>query len=143
VSAAEPVPLMIRGPGPGPIEAAAGATVKVPLKLVRRGVVSGNVAQLRIFGQGFDKAAAVDVPVSADSHEFPLDLAKLKIEPGRHTIMLYGAVTTAYRPPPEAEKPVSATDIVDIIVSEPILLDVKPAAAVGPTGTAPEGEKKS
>lgn len=142
VSVAEPAPLAIRGPGSGPIEAASGATVKVPISLVRRGALSGNVMQLRFFGQGFDKAAAVDVPLSADSHEIPLDLAKLKIEPGRHMIMLYGAATAAYRPPPAGDKPVSATDIVDIVVSEPILLDVKPAAA-GPSGTAPEGGKKS
>ena len=143
VAAAEPAPLTIRGPGSGPVEAALGATVKVPISLVRRGALSGNVMQLRILGQGFDKAAAVDVPVAADSHVIPLDLAKLKIEPGRHTIMFYGAVTSAYRPPPAGDKPVPATDIVDIIVSEPIDLDVKPAATVGPSGTASGGEKKS
>lgn len=137
-STAEPFPLSLRGPATGPVQATAGTTVKVPMTLVRRGKLLGTVTQLRMFGQGFDKAAAVDVPLSADSHDVPIDLGKLAIEPGRHTIVLYGAATVAYQPPPEGDKPAAAVDIAEIIVSEPIELDVKPAAAA-----APQGEKKS
>jgi hypothetical protein len=137
-SAAEPFPLALRGPAGGPIEAVAGSTVRIPLSLVRRGKLTGSVTQLRAFGQGFDKAAAVDVPLSADAHEVPIDLGKLAIEPGRHTIVLYGAATVAYQPPPDGEKAAAAVDIAEIIVSEPIHLEVKPAAVA-----APEGEKKS
>jgi hypothetical protein len=142
-STAEPFPLALRGPAAGPIEATAGSTVTIPITLVRRGKLLGTVTQLRMFGQGFDKAAAVDVPLSADSHDVPIDLGKLAIEPGRHTIVLYGAATVAYQPPPDGDKPAAAVDIAEIIVSEPIQLDVKPAAAAGSQQTAPQGEKKS
>jgi len=137
-STVEPFPLSIHGAAAGPIQADAGSTVKIPLTLVRRGKLLGTVTKLRMFGEGFEKAAAVDVPLSADSHEVPVDLGKLSIEPGRHTIVLYGAATVAYQPPPEGDKPATAVDIAEIIVSEPIELDVKPAAAA-----APQGEKKS
>jgi hypothetical protein len=142
-SAAEPFPLSIRGSTTGPIEAAAGATVTVPISLVRRGKLLGTVTQLRMFGQGFDKVAAVTVPLTADSHAFPLDLAKLAIGPGRHTFVLYGAATVAYQAPTVGDTPAAAVDIAEIIVSEPIQLDVKPAAEAGPQGSAPQGEKKS
>ena len=142
-STTEPFPLTIRGTAAGPIEAAAGAAVKVPITLVRRGKLQGNVTQLRVFGQGFEKAAAFNVPLTADTHECEFDLAKLKIEPGRHTILLYGAATVAYQPPPDGDKPAAAVDIAEIIVSEPIHLDVQPAADAGSQGTAPQGEKKS
>ena len=143
VSAAEPFPLALRGPAAGPIEAAAGSIVTIPITLVRRGKLLGTVTQLRMFGQGFDKAAAVDVPLSADSHNVPIDLGKLAIEPGRHTIVLYGAATVAYQPPPVGDTPAAAVDIAEIIVSEPIQLDVKPAAAGFSQETVPQGEKKS
>jgi len=142
-STAEPFPLAVRGPATGPVQAAAGTTVKVPITLVRRGTLLGTVTQLRMFGEGFDKAAAIDVPLSADSHDVPIDLGKLVIEPGRHTIVLYGAATVAYQPPPEGDKPAAAVDIAEIIVSEPIQLDVQPAATAGSRQTAPQGEKKS
>lgn len=142
-STAEPFPLALRGPAAGPIEAAAGSIVTIPITLVRRGKLLGTVTQLRMFGQGFDKAAAVDVPLSADSHNVPIDLGKLAIEPGRHTIVLYGAATVAYQPPPVGDTPAAAVDIAEIIVSEPIQLDVKPAAAGFSQETVPQGEKKS
>ena len=137
-STAEPFPLAIRGPAAAPIEAVAGTTVTIPITLVRRGKLLGTVTQMRMFGEGFEKAAAVDVPLSADSHEVQIDLGKLAIEPGRHAVVLYGAATVAYQPPPNGATPATAVDIAEIIVSEPIQLDVKPAATA-----APQGEKKS
>ena len=55
-----------------------------------------------------------------------LDLAKLKTPPGEYTIAFYGNAVAKYRPQQDVggangqSDAVKTTDIVDIIVSEPI-----------------------
>ncbi len=142
-STVEPFPLSIRPATPGPIEATAGGIVTVPIELIRRGKLSGNVTRLRIFGAGFEKAAAVDVPLTVDSHDFPIDLAKLKIESGQHTILLYGAATVSYHPPATGEKAASPVDIAEIVVSEPIQLNIKPTGEAAAQDSGGQDPKRS
>ncbi|MDA1053825.1 MAG: serine protease [Planctomycetota bacterium] len=158
-------------------EVAAGETLKIPLKHVRREDFSGDIMGLRTFGAGFDQTPNFEVSLKADQSEAVLDLAKLKTPPGEYLIAFYGSAVAKYRYNPEAvtaaefahkraqqeaaeaaqevEKSVPAAaerkqaaeaalvaaakrlqeataqaqpkDIVDIIISEPIAIRVKPA----------------
>ena len=64
----------------------------------------------------------LDVATGLDDHAV-LDLAALKTPPGDYLIAFYGSAVAKYRQQP-AEQP---KDIVDIVVSEPIAIRVKPA----------------
>lgn len=140
VGGVEAAPLTLRPRQPGPIEVAADGTLLVPLAVARRADVSGGTVQLRTFGPGFERAAAFEIQLLGDAAEAKIDLAKLKLPPGEHTIAFYGAAVTKYAPgaavpaapqaavpaPPKPSKPAAApTDIADILVSEPVTVRIK------------------
>jgi len=83
-------------------EAAAGATLTIPLKHVRRSEFSGATLNLRTFGAGFDNTPSFDVSLTADQSEAVLDTAKLKTPPGDYLIAFYGGAVEKYRYNPEA-----------------------------------------
>jgi len=115
-----------------PVTAVAGTTVEIPLAVNRRGEFSGTTARLKVCGGPFDKAGDVEVPLAGGTATLPLDLKKLGVPPGEHTICLVGGGVTAYRPPSPVAKgpptpPPAAQDIAEIIVSEPIRIHVTTA----------------
>ena len=75
----------------------------------------------KTMGAGFEKVS-FDLPLNADRSEAVLDLASLKTPPGDYLIAFYGGAVAKYRQKPD-DKP---KDIVDIIVSQPIAIRVKP-----------------
>ncbi len=83
-------------------EVAAGQSLIIPLTHVRRYEFSGKKLSLKTFGAGFEKNAAFDVPLDADTAEAVLDLAKLKTPPGDYTIAFYGSAVAKYGYHPEA-----------------------------------------
>jgi hypothetical protein len=80
----------------------------------------------RTLGSGFEQLA-FDLPLDADHSEAVIDLAALKTPPGDYLIAFYGAAVAKYQPQPQAADAAKPSDIVDIIVSEPIAIRVKPA----------------
>ncbi|MFM8893652.1 MAG: serine protease [Planctomycetia bacterium] len=139
VGVAERAPLSLEAAAEGPVDAVAGTTLTLPLRLVKRGEFSGGLLQVKAFGAGFEGLPAFDIPLAGDGHETAIDLEKLKIPPGDHTIALYGTAIVKYRPPakPGAEPP-AAVDTAEIVVSRPIRLRVAapPAAAATPAPQA-------
>jgi hypothetical protein len=111
-------------------EATVGSKLTIPLLHTRRSEFSGSVLQLRTFGPGFEQVPKFDVSIPADRSEAVLDLAALKTPPGDYLIAFYGSAVAKYRPGPESATNTSPPqDTVDIIVSEPISIRVKPAEA--------------
>jgi len=145
----EAAPLSLRGPPGGPIEVAADGTLSVPLTLSRRAEMSGATVQMKTMGAGFEREPPFDVQLGADAAEARIDIAKLKLPPGDHTIAFYGTLVTKYAPaaaappatataatpaPAKPTKPAATpTDIADILISEPITVRIKaPSAADTP-----------
>ena len=98
-------------------EATAGQKLTIPLIHMRRSEFSGKTIGLKTFGDGFERTPQFEVPLTADSSEAVIDLAKLKTQPGEYLIAFYGSAVAKYQ----------KKDIVDIIVSQPITIRVQPA----------------
>lgn len=105
------------------LEAAVGEKLTVDLVHTRRSEFSGGTMQMRAIGAGFERVPQFDLSLTADSSQVVLDLAALKTPPGDYLIAFHGGGVVKFRPTPQA----APTDIVDIIVSEPIAIRVKPA----------------
>jgi hypothetical protein len=97
VSGFELAPLTIASKGSAILEATAGQKLTVPLTHKRRSEFSGATLQLKVFGDGFERAPALTVPVTADSSQAVLDLATLRTRPGEYVISFYGGAVAKYR----------------------------------------------
>ena len=126
VSGFEFAPITIAPSGNSVLEVAAGKTLTVPLKQTHRSEFSGATMHLKAFGAGFENAPPLELKLTADSSQAVLDLAKLKTPPGDYVIAFYGSAVAKYRNQAKAAKS-KDKDIVDIVVSEPIAVRVKPA----------------
>lgn len=133
VGSVEPAPLTIASKGEGPLEVEAGKSLTIPLEFVRRSEFSGAAAQMKVMGDGFEGHSPIELPLGADAAEAVLDLSKLNVAPGDYTIAFYGGAVAKYVAPTvvpaagaDAAKPKPPQDIVDIVVSKPIALRVKP-----------------
>ncbi|MDG2221820.1 MAG: serine protease, partial [Rubripirellula sp.] len=100
-----------------------GQKLTIPLIHMRRSEFSGSTMSVRTMGTGFERAPKFDIPLGDDASEVTLDLATLKTPPGQYQIAFYGGAVAKYRTK-ESEK---TKDIVDIVVSKPIAIEVKPA----------------
>lgn len=105
-------------------EVAAGGKLTIPLKHTRREDFSGAAISLKTYGDGFDRAGAFDASLKADKSEAVLDLAALKTPPGDYLIAFYGSAVAKHPVKPGDKK---TTDIVDIIITEPIPIRVTAA----------------
>ncbi len=101
VSSAEQAPLTI-APKQKIVEVAAGQKAIVPLTLTRRTEFSGSVIELRAFGDAFERAPKLSVPITADSAEATLDTAALKTAPGDYVVAFYGGAVARYQDNPGA-----------------------------------------
>jgi hypothetical protein len=124
VSGFELAPITIAPYGSDVWEVAAGEKLTIPLIETRRSEFSGATLKLRAFGAGFEQVPSFDVPLTADTSQAVLDLAKLKTPPGVYLIGFYGSAVAKYQSHRDAS---STKDIVDMVVSEPIAIHVKPA----------------
>jgi hypothetical protein len=97
VSGFELAPLSIAPKGSAILEATAGQKLTVPLTHTRRSEFSGATLQLKVFGDGFERALMLTVPVTADSSQAILDLAALRTPPGEYVISFYGGAVAKYR----------------------------------------------
>jgi len=132
VSGAEYAPITIAPAKSDVWEVTAGEKLMIRLVLTRRSEFSGATMQVRAFGAGFERVPPFDVPLSADASQAVLDLGALKTPPGDYLIAFYGGAVAKYRDhaqagAAEAAKAAPSRDIVDIVVSEPIAIRVKPA----------------
>lgn len=124
VGGVELAPLTIAPvPGAEIREASVGQKLVIPLKQTRRNDFSGATVQLRAIGAGFEQAPPFDVRLSDDTAEAVLDLAALKTPPGDYVVAFCGGAVAKYKSPAQ---PANSTDIVDIVVTEPIAIRVKP-----------------
>lgn len=83
-------------------EAEAGATLKIPLRLIWRNEFTGATIKLKGQGDGFTTLKDIEIPIKAETAELVLDLAALKTPPGEHTLALYGSAVSKYRYNPAA-----------------------------------------
>ena len=126
VSGIDRTPLTIAPASRNVIEAKVGEKITIPLNLTRRSEFSGATLNLRAIGAGFEGVPAFDVSLTADSAQAVLDLAALKTPPGDYWLAFHGGAVAKYRHPAEGDK-AQPRDIVDIVVTEPIAIRVKPA----------------
>ncbi len=122
VSNSELATLTLKTTNAEPFEVAQGGKLVIPLEIQRRCEFSGASMPMRIWGEGFSQSSAIEIPLTTDVTEVAFDLAKLKTAPGNYTIALYGNAVAKYVQHPN--QPEKTTDIVDIIVSEPIEIRV-------------------
>lgn len=122
------------------IRARANEVVQIPLQLIRRCEHSGSVLTLRTFGAGFEAATPIEIPLHSDEAEVSLNLAPLNLQPGMYPVAFYGGAVAKYRDYPEgvlaaeatgdsaaiqaATNRAQPTDIVDIVVSKPFLIEI-------------------
>jgi hypothetical protein len=79
---------------------------------------------VKAYGEGFSAIKEFDIPLKAATHELVLDLAAMKIAPGEYTFALQSLGICKYSYNDDKEP----KDTVDIFISEPVRLSVKPAA---------------
>lgn len=122
-------PLTIAPPAGMVFESTGQDKLTVPLFLTRRSEFSGATMQLRALGAGFESIPAFDVSLTSDNAQAVIDLAKLKLPPGDHWLAFHGGAVAKYREPKAKDSTAAPpTDIVDIVVTEPIAIRIKPGA---------------
>jgi hypothetical protein len=129
VTGAEFAPISIASKEKKVWEATVGQKLTIPLVHTRRSEFSGTVLQLKTSGAGFEQVPRFDVSLASDSSEVTLDLAALKTPPGDYLISFYGSAVVKYLSGVDSgatEKP-ATKDTVDIVLSEPIAIRVKPS----------------
>ena len=105
-------------------EVSAGEKLTIPLVHTRRSEFSGANISLKTYGTGFEKVPAFDAALNADTSAANLDLATLKNASRRlRDCLSMAAPWLKYRYNAKA----NPRDIVDIVVSTPITIRVKPA----------------
>jgi hypothetical protein len=102
VGGSEVAPITIAASDQKVWEVTAGQKLTLPLMHMRRCEFSGATMGLRTFGVGFESLPQFNVPLTADSSEAVLDLAKLKTPPGDYTIAFYGSAVAKHRHNPSA-----------------------------------------
>lgn len=83
-------------------EASAGQKLTIPLVHMRRNEFSGKSISMRALGAGFEQLPKFDLPLTEDSSEAVIDLAKLKTPPGEYLVAFYGGAVAKYRDNPDA-----------------------------------------
>lgn len=102
VSGIDLAPLTISPASKELLTVVAGEKLTIPLAHTRRSEFSGATLNLRTMGAVFERAAAFDVSLTADSSQAILDTAAIKTPPGDYLIAFYGGAVAMYRHHPEA-----------------------------------------
>ncbi len=129
VTGAEFAPVSISAKEKKVWEVNVGQKLTIPLQHTRRSEFSGTVLQLKTSGAGFEQAPRFDVSLASECSEVVLDLAALKTPPGDYLIAFYGTAVAKYQSALEAttKETTAPIDTVDIVMSEPIAICVKPS----------------
>lgn len=104
VTDSEAAPLSIAAAEDKVWEAAAGQTLKIPLKAIWRNEFTDGVLKLKAYATPLGTVKEVDLPIKAAGADLVLDFAAMKAKPGDYTIALYGSAVSKYRYNPEAVK---------------------------------------
>ena len=104
VVASEGAPLTVAAAEKKVWEVKAGDKLTIPIKAIWRSEFAGTSIKLRAFGEGFEGAKELDVPLKATTTEAALDFATLKTPPGEYTVAFYGPAVIKYRHNPDAVK---------------------------------------
>jgi hypothetical protein len=102
VVASEGAPLTVAAAERKVWEVKAGDKLIIPMKAIWRSEFAGTSIKLRAFGEGFEGAKELDVPLKATNMETALDFATLKTPPGEYTFAFYGPAVIKYRHNPDA-----------------------------------------
>lgn len=104
VSSAESAPITVEPAENKAWEAAAGAKLQVPLKVIRQGDFNESL-KLKAVGVGaLDSLKELDVDSKTNAAMLEIDLAQQKLPPGTHTFYLQTHTKGKYRNNPEAAK---------------------------------------
>jgi len=122
VTSIESAPLSIAMKDASVIEATVGGKLTIPLIQTKRCEFSGTVLQMKAFGDGFDRIPPFNLSLDSANSEAIIDLAALKTTPGEYRFAFYGGAVAKYRLKPDS----APQDTVEIVVSEPITIRVKP-----------------
>jgi len=118
----EPAPMSIATRDRNVIEATAGSKVTIPLVLTKRMDFSGSTLQMKAFGDGMERLPPFNLSLDAVNSEAVIDLASLQLGPGEYSFAFYTGAVAKYRIKPDA----APQDTVDIVITEPISIRVKP-----------------
>ncbi len=83
-------------------EVDSGATLTIPLTIIKRSDFSGTVIQLNTLGEGFERVPRFDIPLTADTADARIDLSALQTPPGDYQIAFFGPAVAKYRYDPHA-----------------------------------------
>ena len=119
----ELAPMSIATQNNNVIEAIAGSKVTIPLVYTKRTEFSGSTFQMKAFGDGLDRMPPFNVSIEGSSADAVIDLASLQLAPGDYSFAFYAGAVVKYRIKPDSPP----QDTVDIVITEPISIRVKPA----------------
>ena len=102
VVANESAPVEVNPDAANPLRLTNGATVSIPLRIVRRGEFQGAFTLKAAGRPEWDKIKEVAVAEKATNATVELKLGDLKAPAGTHTLWFQGLVTGKYRNQPEA-----------------------------------------
>jgi hypothetical protein len=102
VSGSEQAPMTVAAAEDRVWEVTEGEALTLPVVRKVRSQFSGPSISFRTFGAGFERQPAFTAPLSEGTSDVTIDLAKLKIPAGEHTIAFYGTAVARYEYFPES-----------------------------------------
>jgi hypothetical protein len=130
VSSDESAPLMIQAAQPTTLEAATGAKVQVPLRLLAKAQLTGNLKFKVAGSSAFERIKEFEVSSSTNQVSFEVDLASLRLSSGNHSFYLAAYGQTKYRRIPSGEARSAEEERSFVAYSEWLSLRVLPPPAV-------------
>ena len=136
VNGSDPEPVRVTPVGQALFKAPANGKVKIPLGIERHGEFTANF-KLKAYGVSqLDKLGELEVKKDQKEATLEVDLAKLKVPPGRHEFHLESTVKGKYHYPSlNGKMSDKKRDVTYRLFTMPIVLEIAPAPA-------PETEKK-
>jgi hypothetical protein len=101
------------------VEAAADAKLNIPLKVTRRGDFADAVSLISLGVEGMTAA----IPAKATEGRLVVDVAKLKLPPGDHPVLLQGVVKFKHQ---RGDDPKTVKELTHLVHSKPVIIRVKP-----------------
>ncbi len=115
VSGADPAPIAIGSAEEKVWEAPAGGKLEIALKVTRRGEFKEALKLKAEGAPAIETQPEIDIPAGAPAAKATIDLAKVKLPPGAHTIHLQGVTKGKFR----------GKDVTASLYSSPIRVSVK------------------
>ena len=127
VNGSDPEPVRVAPIGKALFKAPANSKLKIPLGIKRHGEFTANF-KLKAFGVSqLDKLGELEVKKDQKEATLEVDLAKLKVPPGRHEFHLESTVKGKYHYPPlNGKKSAKKRDVTYRLFTMPIVLEIAP-----------------